>query len=46
MYNMVEWNETLDLEEFFRLDAGDEGTGILVSLSTDVDKHCCSYKKM
>ena len=35
---------SLDLEEIFRLVAGEEGTGILVSLNDDVDKDCCSYR--
>jgi len=35
---------SLDLEEIFRLVAGDEGKGILVSIIVDVDKNCCSLK--
>jgi len=31
---------SLDLEEIFRLVAGEEGTGILVSVFDDVDKDC------
>ena len=33
---------SLDLEEIFRLVAGEEGTGILVSVVDDNDKACCS----
>ena len=31
---------SLDLEEIFRLVAGEEGTGILVSVFDDIDKDC------
>ena len=38
---------SLDLEEIFRLVAGEEGTGILVSVFDDVDKDCwsCNWDK-
>jgi len=35
---------SLDLEEIFRLVAGDTGILVMVSLTDDVDKDCCSLK--